>query len=134
MKWLALIAALVATVFAVRILAADLRRGEGRSTIGQLATAVLALVVLGAAIYAAHWIGFFSVPVVAVAFVPFGLAARWSILASRSERERREAARQPTNPSRRDRLLGLAMWPVFLALVFLVAALGVIAGALVAQR
>jgi hypothetical protein len=101
---------------------------------GQLALAVLSLAVLGVAIYAAHWIGFFSLPIVAVAFVPFGLALRWSILTTRDMRQRREAARQPIPLSRSDRLRGLAMWPVFLVLAALMAALGVMAGALVAQR
>ena len=134
MKWLVLIAALVATVLALQILAADLRRGHRRSTMGQLALAVLSLAALGVAIYAAHWIGFFSLPIVAVAFVPFGLALRWSILATREMRQRREATRQPIPPPRSDRLRGLVMWPVFLVLVALMAALGLMAGALVAQR
>jgi hypothetical protein len=86
------------------------------------------------AIYAAHWIGFFSLPIVAVAFVPFGLALRWSILATRDVRQRREAARQPIPPLGSDRLRGLVMWPVFLVLVALMAALGLMAGMLVAQR
>jgi hypothetical protein len=134
MKWLVLMAALVSVVLALQILATDLRRGRRRSTLGQLALAVLSLAVLGAAIYAAHVVGFFSAPIVAVAFVPFGLAARWSMLSTREMRQRREAARPPVQPSRRDRLVGLAMWPVFLVLVVLVAALGLMAGALAAQR
>jgi hypothetical protein len=134
MKWLVLIAALVAIVLALQILAADLRRGRPHSTIGQLAPAVLSLAVLGAAIYAGHAIGLFSVPIVAVAFVPFGLALRWSILATREMRQRREEASQPDPPSRRDRLVSLAIWPVFLVLVALVATLGLMAGTLAARR
>jgi hypothetical protein len=134
MKWLVLIAALVSIVLALQILAADLRRGRRRSTVGQLALAVLSLVVLGVAIYAAHVIGFISVPIVAVAFVPFGLALRWSILTTREMRRRREAARQPVQSSRTDQLVGLAMWPVFLVLVAFVVALGLMAGMLAAQH
>ncbi|MGA3058184.1 MAG: hypothetical protein ABSE70_09170 [Candidatus Limnocylindrales bacterium] len=134
MKWLVLIAALVAMVLALPILVVDLRRGRRRSTIGQLALAVLSLTVLAAAIYAVHMIGLYSVPIVAVAFVPFGLALRWSILTTTEMRQRREAAKQPVQASRSDRLVGLAMWPVFLVLVALVAALGLMAGALAAQR
>jgi hypothetical protein len=134
MKWLVLIAVLVSIMLALQILAADLRRGRRRSTLGQLALAVLSLAVLGAAIYAAHVIGLFSAPIVAVAFVPFGLAVRWSMLSSREMRQRREAAGQPVQSSRRDRLVGLAMWPVFLVLVALAATLGLMAGALAAQR
>jgi hypothetical protein len=134
MKWLVLGAVLVSIVLALQILAADLRRGHRRSTMGQLALAVLSLAVLGAAIYAAHVIGFISVPIVAVAFVPFGLVLRWSLLTTREMRQRRAAARQPVQPSRSDRLVGLAMWPIFLVLVALAATLGLMAGALAAQR
>jgi Ca2+/Na+ antiporter len=134
MKWLVLIAALVAIVLALQILVADLRHGHQRSTMGQLALTVPSLAVLGAAIYAGHAIGLFSVPIVAVAFVPFGLALRWSILATREMRQRRNEAGRPVPSSRSDRLVGLAMWPLFLVLVALVAVVGLMAGMLAAQR
>jgi hypothetical protein len=134
MKWLILIAAVVATALALWILAGERRRGGRRSTGRQLAAAIASLVVLGAAVYAAHYIGFFSLPIVAVAFVPFGLAARWSILATRGARERIEAARPAVPPSRGARLRELAMWPLFAALVTGVALLGLVAGLLAARH
>jgi hypothetical protein len=131
MKWLILIAAVVAVALAVWVLAGERRPGRGRSTLRQLAAVVASLVVLLAAIYAAREIGFVAMPVVAVAFVPFGLAARWLVLATREARARREAAAGPTP---RARLLGLAMWPLFVALVVGVAAIGVVAGMLAARH
>jgi hypothetical protein len=134
MKWLLLTATLVAAAFAIQILIADTQRVGRRSTLGRLAIPVLSLMALAAAIYAAHAIGFFSVPIVALAFVPFGLALRWSLLANRGMRERREAASQPVQRSGRDRLVGLAMWPLFFVLVVLVAAIGLVTGFLAGQR
>lgn len=137
MKWLTLSAAVVATVFALQILAADLRRsGRPRSTLRQLAIAILALAVMGAAIYAAHWIGLFSVPIVAAAFVPFGLTARWWMLANRDKREARqrsEAALHPVPPTRRDGLVALLRWPIFLVLIAIVLAAGLLAGMFAAR-
>ncbi|MGZ6266236.1 MAG: hypothetical protein ACXWN4_04970 [Candidatus Limnocylindrales bacterium] len=134
MKWLILLAALVAALFAVQILIADMRRGHKRSTMVQLAAAVFGLALLGLAIYTAHLLGLYSVPIVALAFVPFGLALRWSILATREMRRRREEAGQPVSSSRRGRLVNLAIWPLFLVLVALVAVVGLMAGILAAQR
>jgi hypothetical protein len=137
MKWLTLIAAIVAIVFALRILAADLRRnGRPRSTLRQLAIALLSLAVMGVAIYALHWIGFFSVPIVAAAFVPFGLTTRLWMLANRDTREARqlrEEALAPVPPTRRDRFVALVRWPVFLVLIAIVLAAGLIAGMLAAR-
>ena len=134
MKWLIVLAAIGAAALALQILIWERRRGRRRrSTLGQLAGVVLAVVVLGAAVYAAHWLGIFSVPLVAVAFVPFGVAARSLAMATRKSRlqaaEVRAAAAEP--PSRRDRVLALAAWPVFLILVAVVVALGMVVGTLV---
>lgn len=134
MKWLIVLAAIGAAALALQILIWERRRGRRRrSTLGQLAGVVLAVVVLGAAVYAAHWLGIFSVPLVAVAFVPFGVAARSLAMATRKSRlqaaEVRAAAAEP--PSRRDRVLALATWPVFLILVAVVVALGMVVGTLV---
>lgn len=137
MKWLTLIAAIVATVLALRILVADLRHSDRpRSTLHQLALALLSLAVIGAAIYALHWIGFFSVPIVAAAFVPFGLVTRLWMLASRDRREARQLRDEtltPTPPTRRERFVALARWPVFLALIAIVLAAGLLAGMFVAR-
>ncbi len=134
MKWLLLLATVVAAAFALQMIIADAGRVGRRSAIGRLAGPVMSLVALAAAIYAAHWIGLFSAPIVALAFVPFALAMRWSALANREVRERREAANQPVRQSGRERLLGMVMWPLFVVLVALVAVLGLAAAVLAAQR
>ena len=134
MRWLILGAALVAACLAIWILLGERRPSRPRSTVRGLAAAVAALVVLGVVAYAAHFAGFFSLPIVAVAFIPFGLAARWSVLATREARERREAARPTVPPSRRARMLAIAMWPIFVILVVLAACVGLAAGALSAHR
>jgi hypothetical protein len=118
MKWLTILAAIGAAALALQILIWERRGGRRRpSMLGQLALAVLTVVVLGAAVSAAHWLGIFSVPLVIIAFVPFGIAARWLILSTRE--------------SRSDRLLALAAMPVFLILIAAVLLLGLIASTLV---
>ena len=134
MKWLTLLALLVAVLFAIQILIADMRRGHKRSTMVRLALAVLSLALLGVAIYTAHLLGFYSLPIVALLFAPFGLALRWSTLATREMRRRREAAMPQIPPSRRDRYRGAVIWPVFLGLVVLVACLGMFAAVLASWR
>jgi Ca2+/Na+ antiporter len=131
MRWLILLAAVVSAMLAVQILFFERRHGRRRSTFGQLATALLGLMILMAGAYVAHWIGWFSLPVVAVAFVPFGLAARWSILATRDVRLRRETAVASQPRSRSQRLLELAAWPVFLTLVAFVVVAAIVATTLV---
>jgi hypothetical protein len=124
MRWIVLATGILAAMLAARILWADLRRLGSRGTFRSLAGALLSLGVLGAGLYGAHWLGYFSIPVVAAVFVPFGLAARWSLLASREARDRREAASPPEPAWGRQRMRGVLGWPVFVGLVLLVAALG----------
>jgi len=124
MRWIVLLAAGVAVVLALEILVAERRRGGRRTTFRQLVGAALTFSILGAAVYAAHWIGLFALPFLALAFVPIGLVARWSILATRGRRE--AAARASLPPSRSARLASIAAWPVFLTLVALVVAMGLV--------
>jgi hypothetical protein len=134
MKWLTILAAIGAAALALQILIWERRGGRRRpSMLGQLALAVLTVVVLGAALSAAHWLGIFSVPLVIIAFVPFGIAARWLILSTRESRRHLANARLATlpPPARSDRLLALAAMPVFLILIAAVLLLGLIAGTLV---
>jgi hypothetical protein len=94
---------------------------------------VLTVVILGAAVYAAHWLGIFSVPLVAVAFVPVGITVRWLMGASRASRQRAEDARAAAvgPASRRARLVAIATWPVFIVLVAVVVVVGLVVGTLV---
>ena len=124
MRWLVVLAAIAAFLIALQVLIWERRGGRSRrSTPGQLAWAVLTLVSIGAAVYAAHWLGIFSIPLVAIAFVPFGIALRWIFLATKATRERAADARAAAfgAPTRRERLLARAAMPVF----FVLAAAGV---------
>ena len=134
MKWLTVLAAIGAATLALQILIWERRGGRRRpSTLGQLAVAVLTVVGLGGAIYAAHFFGIFSVPLVAIAFVPFGVTARSLILATRGSRQRAAETRAATAApaSRHARLLELAAWPVFLVLVAVVVVMGLVVGTFV---
>jgi hypothetical protein len=70
------------------------------------------------------------------AIVVTGIALRWWFLATRPSRHRRALARAAAAPpqSARARLLELAAWPVFMVLVAVAIALGLIAGMLVGRR
>jgi hypothetical protein len=134
MKWLTILAAIGAAAIAVQILIWERRGGRPRpSNLARLAVAVLTAIAIAGAIYAAHTIGIFSVPLVAIVFVPIGVTLRWLMLATRASRlraaEARAGAAEPA--SRRTRLLELAAWPVFLVLVAGVVATALIVGTLV---
>jgi len=134
MKWLMILAAIGAAALALQILIWERRGGRRRpSLLGQLALVVLTAIVLGVAAYAAHSLGIFSVPFVILAFVPFGIAARWLALSTREAREHLVNARVRAlpPPSRRDRLIARVAMPVFLILVAVVLALGFAAGTMV---
>jgi hypothetical protein len=128
-RWLILLAAICAAAVAIQMLVWERRGRIRRSTVRGLVSVGLTLIVLIAAAYIAHGLGIFSIPIVVVAFVPFGFAARGLLLATRTSRLRADDARafnaQPA--SRRDRMLSLAAWPAFLALVGVAVALGLAA-------
>jgi len=137
MRWLLVLAAVGAAVVALQVLIWERSGGRSRpSLVGRLALATLTLVVFGAVVYMAHWFGIFSIPLVIIAFVPFGVAARWLILGTRERRQRLADARAATlpPPSRRDQLLAAAAIPVFVLLVAAVLALGLVAGTLVGMH
>jgi len=128
MRLLALLAVLGATAFAAWRFTSGRLDGSARSRgLAELAAAVLTLVLLAAAIYAAHLLGIFTVPLVAVAFVPFGVATRWLLLASRSSRRRREPDARETAFGPRARFA----LPMLLVLVVAVAVLGVVVGTII---
>jgi TRAP-type uncharacterized transport system fused permease subunit len=85
------------------------------------------MVMLAGAVYAAHLLGIFSVPLVAVAFVPFGVVVRWLLLASRDSRRRREVEGTATDVGPWARLA----LPMLLVLVVAVAVLGVVVGTII---
>ena len=134
MKWLIVLGALGAAALALQILIWERRGGRSpRSTLSQLALAVLTALGLAAAVYAAHWLGIFSVPLVAIAFVPIGVAVRWLILATRDPRRRAGEARAAAAPptSKLTRVLTPVALPLFLVLVVCVVVLGLVVGTLV---
>lgn len=126
MRWLALIAVLSATAIgAWHLRRWRLEPGARSRRLAELAAAVFALVWIAAAVYAAHLLGIFSIPLVAVAFVPFGAVVRGVLLASRSSR-RRELGRTATVGPRARLIL-----PMLLVLVAAVAVLGVVVGTVI---
>jgi hypothetical protein len=96
--------------------------------LAELAVAVFALVWLAAAVYAAHLLGIFSFPLVAVAFVPFGAVVRWILLASRASRRREFGGTAAVGPGAR------LVLPMLLVLVAMVAVLGVVVGSIIGAR
>ena len=84
MKWLIVLTAIGAAAVALQILIWERRGGPRRpSSLSRYAVAVLTAIGLGGAVYAAHFFGIFSVPLVVIAFVPFGITVRSLILATR---------------------------------------------------
>jgi len=134
MKWLFLVAGLVAAILAVPILISDLRRAGRGSTLRSLAAVALSLVLLAAALYLAHYLGWFSIAFVALAFFPIGLAARWSLLATRDARDRRETAQDPAPRTAGGRAVRLLAWPLLVVLMFGVVALGAAAAVVASWR
>ena len=133
MKWMIILAAVGAGGLALQVLIWE-RRGGPRppAALARLALAVLTVVVGSAAVYAAHLLGIFSIPLVAIGFVTLGIAGRWLILATRGRRQRAADARAAARPpSSRTRLLEIAAWPVFIALFTLVVVVGLVVGMLV---
>lgn len=131
MKWFTILCAVGAAALAVQILIWERRGGRRRpSNLARLAVAVLTVVGLAGAVYAAHFLGLFSVPLVAIAFVPFGVTVRWLMLASRSSRLRAAETRSLTAApaTRRSRMLELAAWPVFFVLVAIVVVTALVVG------
>ena len=93
----------------------------------EFAAAVLSLVMLAAAVLAAHWLGFFSLPLVALAFMPFGVAIRWLLTDTRASRQRRDGDGGATSGGR---WAGLAL-PLLVFMAVALAVLGVYVGTLV---
>jgi hypothetical protein len=131
MRWVILLSALATTAIALQILIWERRAGRrGPSTIGRIALAVLAVVLVGAAVYSAHLLGIFSIPLVVIAFVPVGVTVRWLILATRESRQRAAEAFDASAPpvTRPVRLLRAASLPIFVVMVLAVVLLALAVG------
>jgi hypothetical protein len=136
MRWLALLGAAGAVAFGLWWLARgrpDRPGSPGRParspTLAEFASVALSLVLLAAAVLAAHWLGIYSLPLVAAAFVPFGLALRSLLLATRGSRHIRDVDSSAAG-GRWARLV----LPLLVVMVAAIAVLGVVVGALVARH
>ncbi len=105
-------------------------RGTSPGPIGmaRLIWTTLSLVVVAGGVFLAHWLGIFSVPLVALAFVPFGIALRWWLTANRASRERDAQIRAE---ARGRHLPAAAELPVFLVLAAIAIAAGLAVGIMV---
>ena len=131
MRWAILLGVLATAAIALQILIWERRAGHRRpSTIGRIALAVLAVVLVGAAVYSAHLLGIFSIPFVVLAFVPVGVTVRWLILATRESRQRAAEAFDATAPPVRRpvRMLRAASLPIFVVMVLAVVLLALAVG------
>jgi hypothetical protein len=134
MRWAIILAAICAALVALQILIWERRSGRRRpSTIGRIAFGVLAIVLAGGAVYSAHLLGIFSIPLIVIAFGPVGLTVRWLILATRESRETADAARTAAAPplTSGQRLLRALALPLFVAMVLAVVAVALVVGTLV---
>jgi len=137
MKWLIILCALAAAAAALQVLIRERRSGRrGPTTPGRIALAVLTVALMGGAVYSAHLLGIFSIPLVVIAFVPVGVTLRWLILATRDSRQRAEEVRAASMPpaTRRERLLGAASLPILVVLMAAVAFLAVVVGTVVGRQ
>jgi hypothetical protein len=134
MKWLLLAAVTGAAFLAGRILMSDVRRVGRRSTLGSLLAAAVSLAVLAAALSLAHFVGLASVAIVALAFVPFGLLLRWSLLETRGRRDRYEATRPAAPAGLRARVARAFALPLLIVLAIGAMALGAAAAVVASWR
>lgn len=134
MRWIVILAAICAALVALQVLIWERRSSRRRSsTIGRIALAVLAIVLVGGAVYSSHLLGIFSIPLIVIAFGPVGLTMRWLILATRASRETADAARaEAALPlTRSQRLLRAFALPLFVVMVLAVVAVALVVGTLV---
>jgi hypothetical protein len=130
---IALAAAAVIGLGAWRLLA-DVRQGRSRAGLGG---ALLGLAALGFVAVLARSMGYFSVAAVALLFVPFALAARWSLQGGRGRREGPSgtaAGLETAAPSARRRAAQLLTWPLAIVLALLAAVAGALAAVAASYR
>lgn len=134
MRWVVILAAICAALVSLQVLIWERRGGRRRpSTVGRIALAVLAIVLVGGAVYSAHLLGIFSIPLIVIAFGPVGLTVRWLVLATRESRERADAARASAAPplTSGQRMLRALALPLFVVMVLAVVAVALVVGTLV---
>jgi hypothetical protein len=134
MRWVVILAAICAALVSLQVLIWERRGGRRRpSTVGRIALAVLAIVLVGGAVYSAHLLGIFSIPLIVIAFGPVGLTLRWLILATRESRERADVARASAAPplTSGQRMLRALALPLFVVMVLAVVAVALVVGTLV---
>ncbi len=131
MRWLVLLGAAGAAAFVVWYLATGRTEESPRSrTLAGFGWAVLCVALLAAAVYAVHWLGIFSLPLVALALVPFGIATRWLLLATRGSRGFQEWEPKAAG----NRPWARLVLPTLLVTVVAIAVLGVVVGMLVGRH
>ncbi len=132
MKWLILFGSLGAAAIAFQILVWERRSGRHLAPLRQAAMAIVAVVLLGGAVYSAHLLGIFSIPLVVITFVPVGATVRWLILATRVSRQREAEARAAAFPAtRHDLFLRAISLPLFVTMALAVVLLGLVVGTIV---
>jgi hypothetical protein len=131
MKWLVLLGVIGAAALVAWYVATGRPAGRPRSRpLAEFAWAVLTCVLLAAAVWLAHQLGVFSVPLVALAFVPFGISVRGLLVATRDSRRRRELDGQTAAAGRHARLT----LPLLVVMVVAIAVFGVVVGWLVGSH
>jgi hypothetical protein len=131
MKWLALLGAVGAGAVGVLWYFKGQPGVPAKSpTLVRFASAILSLVLLIAAAYAAHYLGIYSLPLVIVAFLTVGIAGRGLLFGTREARTKRELSN--TAPAK-GRLEWLVL-PLLVVLVVAIAVLGVVVGTLVGRH
>ena len=130
MKWLALLGAVGTGAVGVLWYFKGQPGLPARSpTLVRFASAILSLVLLIAAAYAAHYLGIYSLPLVTIAFLTVGIAGRGLLFGTREARTKRELSNAATS--------GRWEWlvlPLLVVLVVAIAVLGVAVGTLVGRH
>ena len=93
----------------------------------RFAWTVLSIALLAIGVIAARWIGLFSVPLVAVAFVALGVPLKMVLTGTKPKRAATELGRE----SRRERLWNSLELPLLVVLVAGVALLGIVVSGLI---
>lgn len=128
MRWPLLLGAVGVGAFGMWWLAKARAGRPARSrSVAQGASAVVSLVLIIAVAYAAHSLGIFALPLLVLAFLPFGVAARWFLVANRESRQRRLLDGRTPKAGR----WGPLALPLMAIIAVAAAVLGVVVGTIV---
>ena len=131
MKWLALLGAVGTGAVGVLWYFKGQPGLPARSpTLVRFASAILSLVLLIAAAYAAHYLGIYSLPLVTIAFLTVGIAGRGLLFGTREAR----TSRQLNNPAPANARWEWLVLPLLVVLVVAIAVLGVVVGTLLGRH